>query len=78
MVGEKLIYLGMKFNSCVSFCDPFPGLLVTQGIYVELGQEGLDITLVLDGHMVNLELLSEGKLFVAVSLTWWLRNSSTY
>ena len=46
-------------------------------MYAELLQYGLDINLVLDGHKVILEVLSEGQLLVAVSLDWCLSDSST-
>ena len=41
--------LGMNFDSFGSLCAHVPGLLVSLGIDVELGQEGLDIALILDG-----------------------------
>ena len=50
--------LGMHFDNCGSLCAPVPGLLVSLGIYVELGQEVLDITLVIDGHKASLEVIS--------------------
>ena len=37
----------------------------------------VDITLVLYGHNVSLEVLDEVQLIVAVSLAWWLSASST-
>ena len=45
---EELMALGMNFDSCSSLRAFVPGLLVFLNIYVELGQEGLYITLVLD------------------------------
>ena len=60
--------LGMHFGSCVSLRAPVPGLIVSLGIYVELGQEGLGITLVLDAQKSSFEVISYGKLLVDVSL----------
>ena len=77
VVGVELLAMGMYFGNCGSLCDPFPGILVYVGIYVELGQKGLDITLVLGGHKSSLEVLSEAQLIVDVSLTLWLSASST-
>ena len=50
--------LGMYFDSCGSLRDPVQRLLITLGIWVELGQEGLDITLVIDGNKARIEVLS--------------------
>ena len=66
----------MKFVNCGSIYAPVPGLLVSLDIDVELVQEGLDITLVLDGHKASLEVLSEGQIIIDVSLSWWLSDSS--
>ena len=41
--------LGMHFDSFGSLCALVLGLLVYLGIYVELVQEGLDVSLVLYG-----------------------------
>ena len=54
--------LRMHFENCVSFRVPFLGLLVSMGIDVKLGQEGLDITLILDGQNTSIEVLSEDQL----------------
>ena len=78
MVRVELIELEMHFNNCVSLRSPVLGLLVSLGMYVELGQEGLDITLVFDGHTHILEVLIEDQLLVAASLAWWLSASSNY
>ena len=43
----------MHFDNFVSPCAPVPVLLVYLGIDVELGQEGLYITLVLDGKKAS-------------------------
>ena len=77
VVGVELLAMGMYFGNCGSLCDPFPGIIVYVGIYVELGQKGLDITLNLYGHKTSLEVLSKGNLLVYVSLTWCLRASYT-
>ena len=69
--------LYMHFDNSGSLCAPVPGLIVYLGIYIELGQEGLDITLVLHGKKARLEVLIEGKIIVAVSLYWWLSDSFT-
>ena len=49
VAGVEFMDLGMHFVSFVSLYDPVPGLLVSMGIGVELGQEGLDIALIIDG-----------------------------
>ena len=49
---------------------------ISLGINVELGQETLEIALVLDGQKSSIEVLSEVQLLVDVSLTWWLSASS--
>ena len=41
--------LGIHFDNCGNLRDPVRGLLFSMGIDVELGQEVLDNTLVLDG-----------------------------
>ena len=58
--------LGMNFRNCVSLLAPVPGLLVYLGIDVKLGQEGLDIILVIDVQKASLEVLSEGQILVAI------------
>ena len=67
---------GINFDNCVSLHAPVPVLLVSLGMNVELGQKGLYIVLVLDGQNTSLEVLSEGHIIIAVSLTWWLSASS--
>ena len=49
VVGVELMPLKIHSDSFGNLCAPVPGLLVSLGIYVELGQEGLDIALILDG-----------------------------
>ena len=46
--------LGMKFGSFCSICAPVPGLLISLGIDIEMGQEGLGIALILDGYKASL------------------------
>ena len=70
VVGKELMALGMNFDNCSSLHDPIPGLRFSMRIFVELEQEGLDTTLVLDGNKASLEVLSEDYLLVAVSLAW--------
>ena len=77
VLGVELMKFGMHFDNFGSLRDPVPGLLVSLVIYVELGQKGLDITLVIDDQKDRLEVLSEGKILVAFSLYWWLSASST-
>ena len=77
VVGVSLMALGMHSDSCGSLRAPVPGLLVSLIIQVELVQEGLEITLVLDDQKSSLEFLSEGQISVTASLTWWLSSSST-
>ena len=59
--------LGVKFDNFCILCAPALGLLVSLGIYVELGQEGLFIALILDSYTASLEVIGEGQLLVAVS-----------
>ena len=68
--------LGMHFDNFGHLCDFFPGLVVYLGIYVELGEEFLDIYLILDVYKARLEFLGEGRLIVAVYLAWWISDSS--
>ena len=77
VVGVEFVALRMNVDNCGSIRAPVPALLVSLVIYVELGQEGSYITLVLDGQKSSLEFLSEGQLLVAVFLDWWLSASST-
>ena len=58
VVGVELMALGIHFDNCGSLRAPGKVLLVHLGIYVELGQEGLDITLVIDGNKARIEVLS--------------------
>ena len=55
-----MVALGIHFDNCGSLHAPAPGLLVYLCVYVGLGQEGLDITLVFDGQKARL-MLSEGE-----------------
>ena len=66
----------MHIDNYGSLCAPVLDLLIYLGIYFELGQEELDITLVLDIHKDRLEVLSEGQLLASVSLAWCLNDSS--
>ena len=68
--------LGVHFDNCGSIHDPFPGLLTYLGIDIEFVQEVLDVTLFLDVQKAGLEFISEGQLLVAVSLAWWISDSS--
>ena len=68
--------LGTQFENFGVLRSPVPVLLVSLGMNVELGQKGLYIVLVLDGQNTSLEVLSEGHIIIAVSLTWWLSASS--
>ena len=78
VVGVELMALGIHFENCGDLRAHVPGLLFYLGIDVELGQEGLDITLVLDGQKSTPEVLSEGQILVDFSLDWWLSNSSNF
>ena len=49
VVGVELMALVMQFDSFGSLCAPVLRLLFSLGIGVEFGQEGLDISLILDG-----------------------------
>ena len=78
VVGVELVALGVHFEKCGSLRAPVPGLLFSLGVYVELVQEGLDITLVLDVQKAILEVPNESQLLFAASLSWWISASSTY
>ena len=68
--------LGIHFGNFGILRAPVPGLLVSLGIYVELGQEGLDINLILDDQNSSLEVLCGGQILVAVSLSWCISDYS--
>ena len=52
--------LGMHVENCCSIYSLVLVLLFFLGIYVELRQKGLDITLILYVQKAGLEVLSEG------------------
>ena len=54
LVSVRGIVGGLGGANCGSLHAPVPGLLVSLVIYVELKQEGLDITLVLDDPRVSI------------------------
>ena len=66
----------MQFDNCDSLCATVPCLIIYLEIDVELGQEGLGIALVLDGHKASLGVLSDGKILVTVFLDWLISSSS--
>ena len=78
VVWVELVALGVHFEKCGSLRSPVPSLLFSLGFYVELVQEGLDITLVLDGQKAILEVPNEIQLIFSASLSWWISASSTY
>ena len=49
VLGVELMAFGVHFDSFCSICAPFPGLLISLVIDVELVQEGLGISFFLDG-----------------------------
>ena len=67
----------MYFENYCILCANSSVLLASPGIGVEFKQEGLGITLVLDGQKADLEFLSGGQLILAVSLAWWISASSS-
>ena len=69
--------LGIHIDSFGSLRAPVPSLLISLVMYVELEQEGLDITLVLDCQKASLEILSKGHIIFSNSLAWWLIASCT-
>ena len=77
-VGVESLALGMHFYNYGSLRAPVLGLLIYLGIYVELGQEIFDITLVLGWHKAILGVLSEVQIIVSVFLAWWISDSFTY
>ena len=76
MLGVELVALRMHFENWGSICEHFPSILVYLEIDIELGQEGLEINLVLDDQKARLEVLSEGHIIVDVSFAWWLSAPS--
>ena len=73
----ELAALGIQSDDCGSLHAPFPGLIFSVVVDVELVQEGLDITLFTDVHKATLEVLGEVHLLVSVSLAWWISASPT-
>ena len=69
MVGVELVALGVHFEKCGSLRVPVPSLLFSLGFYVELVQEGLDITLVLDGQKAILVVPEKSQHLFAASLS---------
>ena len=69
--------LGLHFGIYDSLCAPLTVLPFSLGFYVEMLHKGLDITLVPDGQKFSLEVLSEGKILVVVSLAWYINAYST-
>ena len=68
--------LRMHFYNCISLRAPVPGLIVYLGIYVELIQEILNVTFVLDVQKSRLEVFNEIYLIFDISLACWLIDSS--
>ena len=68
--------LWIQFNSIGSLYAPVPGLLVYPCIDVELGEEVLDISLILYRYKASLEVFGEVQLLFAISLACWLSSSS--
>ena len=68
VVGVESVLLRINFDNFVGLCNLVSGLLVFLDIGVELGKEGLDTALVLNGQKASLEVLSGGRILVAVSL----------
>ena len=50
VLGVELVDLGIHFENCGSIYEPVLGLILSLDIDGELGQEGLDITLVVDSQ----------------------------
>ena len=59
----------MHFDKLGHLCAPLLGPLVSLGINVELGQEGLNIVCIRDGYEAGFKILGEIYLPL-VSLTW--------
>ena len=62
------MYAIINFVSFGSLRDPVLGLLVPLEIWVELGQEGLGIILVLGRQNPIIELISEDQFILSISL----------
>ena len=58
--------MGMNLDCFGSIHAPVPGLITSLVIFVELGHEGLNITLVFDGLEASVEVLSQGQLLIDV------------
>ena len=76
MVEVELVALNMHFDNFFILHDPIPFILVSLLIVVELVQEGFYISVLLGGQKASLEFPSEGRIFVDVSLSWCLSDSS--
>ena len=58
--------MGMNLECFGSIHAPVPGLITSLVILVELGHEGLNITVVLDGLEASVEVLSQVQLLIDV------------
>ena len=58
--------MGINLDYFGSFHSPVPGLITSLVILVELGHDGLDITLFLDGLEASVEVLSQVQLLIDV------------
>ena len=68
VVGLELVTLGMYFSNYGSIHNPVPGLIISMGIYVELVQECLYISLVIYIQKAIIKVLSEVQILVNVSI----------
>ena len=60
----------MHLLNCGSLRVPILGLIVSLGIDIELGQEVLDITLVLDDQKAILGVLTEVQMYLSYYSTY--------
>ena len=65
----KLKALGVHFYRFGFICAPVPVIIVYLGIYVEVGQEGLRVILIIDVHEAGFKILDNVYL-ILVSLAW--------
>ena len=67
MLEVELMALEIHFENCGILRAPVPGLFVYLDIYVKLGQEGLDITLIFDIQKSILEVLVSARFLLLSS-----------
>ena len=57
---------GLHFDYYCSLRAPVPGLICFLGIYIELGNEGLNIVLIFDDQEASIGFLGKGSFILAL------------